>query len=132
MIFMEKISQDNNLFKRIEAQENAARQFGFYWSNIDELITQIQSECIEIQEAWQSGEKKHLEEEIGDLLLASISLAIFCDLDPQITLCKSTEKFQKRYNSLVELAHTDGYSELKQQSVEVLMSYWKRAKQLSI
>lgn len=121
--------KENELLKRIEEQEIEAREFGFYWENINQLIEQIQSECLEVQEAWQKNDRSHLQEEIGDLLLAAISLAIFCGLDPQETLLKSSEKFQKRYKTVVKLAQTDGYHNLHQQPSELLMNYWKRAKQ---
>ena len=80
-----------NLFKRVEDQETAARQFGFYWERIEQLIEQIQSECAEIKEAFQKEDETHLEEEIGDLLQAAISLAMFCRIDPQEALLKSIE-----------------------------------------
>jgi uncharacterized protein YabN with tetrapyrrole methylase and pyrophosphatase domain len=114
--------------KRIEEQEIAARNFGFYWQHINQIIEQIHNECIEIQEAWQKNDLVHLQEEIGDLLQAATSLSIFCNLDPHDTLLKSIRKFQKRYDTVVKLAHEDGHKDLHQQPFEVLMSYWNRAK----
>lgn len=121
--------QSDCLLKRIEEQEKIARKFGFYWEHINQLIEQIQAECIEVQEAWQTNDRTHLQEEIGDLLQVAVSLAVFCDLDPHETLLKSIEKFQKRYNTVVELAQRDGHTHLQQQPFEVLLSYWKRAKE---
>ncbi len=126
---MKNSSKHDCLLKRVEEQEITARQFGFYWEHINQLIEQIQSECLEVQEAWQKNDRTHLQEEIGDLLQAAISLAVFCNLDPHETLLKAIEKFQKRYNTVVELAQHDGYTNLRQQAFEVLMSYWNRAKQ---
>lgn len=124
--------QDNTknecLLKRVEEQEIAAREYGFYWENIHQLIEQIQSECNEILEAWQKKDQKHLQEEIGDLIQASVSLAVFCEMDPRETLLRSIDKFQKRYDKVVELAKEDGYSHLHQQPFEKLMHYWNRAK----
>jgi uncharacterized protein YabN with tetrapyrrole methylase and pyrophosphatase domain len=124
-------SSQNNLFKKVEELEIAAKQFGFYWEHIGQLIEQIKSECIEIQEAWQKDDRSHLQEEVGDLLQAAVSLAVFCGLDPQDTLLQSIEKFKKRYNTVVELAHHDGFQNLHHQPFEVLMNYWNRAKQQS-
>ena len=117
-----------DLLKHIEEQEKIARQFGFYWGHIDELIEQIQSECIEIKEAWQKEDREHLQEEIGDLLLAAVSLAIFCGLDPHSTLLKSSEKYQKRYDQLVTLVQKDGFSHLRDQPTDILLKYWNQAK----
>ena len=126
---MQSHSKDHNLLKRVEEQEIEAREFGFYWEHIDQLIEQIQSECAEIQEAWQKNDRSHLQEEIGDLLQAAISLAVYCGLDPQETLLKSTEKFQARYSKVVAMAQKDGYKDLHQQPFDILMNYWNRAKQ---
>lgn len=128
---MKNQSAEKNPFKLIEASESKAKAFGFYWENIDQLIEQIQSECLEIQEAWQKQDRGHLQEEVGDLLLAAISLAVFCKIDAEETLHKSLEKFQKRYARLVSLAEQDGHANLKGKSMEVLTNYWNQAKNLN-
>jgi uncharacterized protein YabN with tetrapyrrole methylase and pyrophosphatase domain len=117
------------LFKMMEKLEFDAQKFGFYWETFSQLIEQIQSECTEIQEAWNNQDMPHLQEEIGDLIQAAISLAIFCKLDPHETLKKSIEKFLRRYDMLVKFAKSDGYDNLQNQSVERLMHYWNRAKE---
>lgn len=121
-------SKDNCLLKRVEKQEFEAQKFGFYWENFNQLIEQIQSECIEIQDEWNKENPSFLQEEVGDLIQAAISLAIFCKLDPHETLLKSIEKFQRRYDAVVQMAKSDGYDNLHNQSFELLMSYWNRAK----
>lgn len=118
--------------KRVEEQEIVAREFGFYWENINQLIEQIRSECKEVQEAWQNNDRAHLQEEIGDLIQAAVSLAVFCELDPHETLLKSIDKFQKRYDTVVKLAQSEGYNTLHEQSFEVLMGFWDRSKQKPI
>lgn len=120
-----------NLLKEVEKQELVAKEFGFYWETIDQLLEQIISECHEIQEAYRKGDKAHLQEELGDLMSASVSIAVFCGACPVDTLKKSIDKFQKRYDKLVDLVKEDGRSDLKNQSFELLMSYWKRAKTLT-
>lgn len=120
---------ENCLFKMMEKLELDAQKFGFYWETFSQLIEQIQSECNEIQEAWDNQDIPHLQEEIGDLIQAAISLAIFCKLDPRETLKKSIEKFLRRYDTLVEIAKSDGFDNLHNQSLERLMHYWDRAKE---
>lgn len=115
-------------FKRIEELEQQAEDFGFYWEHIDQLIEQIQSESLEVQEAWKKNDRAHLKEEIGDLMLAAMSLAIFCELDPHETLLESIEKYEKRYRKVVEAAKKDGHTHLRGQPFDVLIGYWNRAK----
>jgi uncharacterized protein YabN with tetrapyrrole methylase and pyrophosphatase domain len=116
------------LLKKVEEQELAAKEFGFYWENFHQLIEQIENECREIEEAWERKNIPHVQEEVGDLIQAAISLAVFCKLDPRETLTKSIAKFQKRYDVVVELARGEGHENLHQQSFETLMDYWNRAK----
>lgn len=125
---MLKLSDTTCLLKKVERQELEAKKFGFYWENFDQLIQQIQSECVEVQEAWQKGEVSLLQEEIGDLIQAAIGLAVFCKLDPHETLFKITEKFQKRYDLVVQLACKEGHENLHNQSYDCLMNYWNLAK----
>lgn len=125
---MQNSSNDSCLLKEVEKQELVAKEFGFYWENFPQLIEQIKNECMEIQEAWDEEDIDHLQEEIGDLIQAAISLAVFCELDPRETLLKSIEKFQRRYDVVVQLARSEGHDNLHKQSFETLMDYWKRAK----
>ena len=117
------------LLEQVEKQEVEAREFGFYWERIEQLIEQVQSECREVQEAWEEGNRAHLQEEIGDLIQAAIGVAVFCNLDPCETLRQSIEKFQKRYDAVVQFAQRDGHTHLRQKPFELLMDYWHRAKQ---
>lgn len=124
---MEKESKD--LFCKVVEIEEQAKQYGFYWQHIEELIAQIRNECNEIHEAHQKNDRRHLQEEIGDVMLASISLAIFCDVDPYDTLKSSIEKFQKRYDKVIQIAKRAGYTNLRNQPMDVLLDFWAKAKQ---
>ena len=95
------------------------------------MIEQIRSECVEIKEAYEKKDRSHLQEEVGDLLAAAASLAVFCELDPVETLDKSCQKFQKRYDCVVDLAKKDGLATLHNQPWHVLMHYWDQAKKVT-
>jgi uncharacterized protein YabN with tetrapyrrole methylase and pyrophosphatase domain len=125
---MQALSKIECPLKKAEELEEEARQFGFYWERLDQLIEQIQSECQEIQGVSPTN-RIHLQEEVGDLLHAAVSLVIFCGFDPCETLLNSIEKFKKRFHKLIELANAEGHPNLQNQSTEVLMSYWNRAKE---
>ena len=116
--------------QRVEHEEKRASQFGFCWQTVDQLIAQIKSECAEIKEAHDNNDRTHLQVEVGDLLHAAIGLAIFCDLDPTETLQKSTDKFKKRMDVIVELVAKDGKKDLQNQPFELLMHYWDEAKRI--
>jgi uncharacterized protein YabN with tetrapyrrole methylase and pyrophosphatase domain len=125
---MQESSNEDCLLKQVERQEMVAKEFGFYWEHFSQLVEQVQNECVEIQEAWEKEDAAHLQEEVGDLMQAAISLAVFCKLDPRETLLKSIEKFQRRYDLVVQLARSEGHDNLREQPFETLMDYWNRAK----
>jgi uncharacterized protein YabN with tetrapyrrole methylase and pyrophosphatase domain len=118
----------NDLLQEIVEQERQAKEFGFYWESVEQLLEQVRSECLEIEEAKLKGDLIHLKEEVGDLMSVAISLCIFLKLDPYNTLKDNIEKFQRRYDKLVSLVQHDGLSNLTNQPLNVLLSYWDKAK----
>ena len=117
-----------DLWEQVILQEKEAFDFGFYWETLEQLVAQVQSEADEIKEAFESADAHHLQEEVGDLIHASIGLSIFCGCDPKETIALSIQKFEKRLLCLKRLAHQDGYKTLEGQPLDVLMDYWKKSK----
>ena len=123
---MKEAETAQSLFKMVESQELTAKDFGFYWETIDQILEQIRSECDEVHDSWQRNDRSHLQEEVGDLIQAAVSLAVFCGLDPDETLHKSIQKFQKRYDAVVKLAKQDGHTDLHGQSMDFFFSIGTR------
>ena len=120
--------------KKITELENEADQFGFRWQNTDQIMEQIQSECVEINEHLNDGlehaNQLELQEEIGDLLHAVFSLCVFCKLDPEDTLEKTVIKFERRLKAVKKITQDRGISNLNDHSFDELMRIWREAKQL--
>jgi len=123
-----------DLLKKTLDLELAASDFGFSWENTGQIMAQIQSECIEINEHLDEGVKltnlPALQEEIGDLLHAVFSLCIFCKLNPRETLEKTLAKFERRLNAVIKLTEERGLTNLNGHSFDELMRAWESAKQL--
>ena len=87
-----------DLFDKVVALEEDASKFGFRWETTAQIMNQIQSECVEIEEHLDDGIgtvcTANLQEEIGDLLHAVLSLCVFCKLSPRDTLHQSLAKFE--------------------------------------
>lgn len=128
-LHVNKDQSKNDIFDKMILQEKEAFDFGFYWETLDQLLDQVTSECEEIREAAISGSKNHLEEEIGDLIHAAISLCIFCGFDPHKIASQAYNKFQKRFEKLVHLANADNHQTLRGQSLDVLLKYWEMSKE---
>lgn len=126
---MESSKKNECLIKKVELQEKESEKFGFYWENFGQLMDQVLSECKEVSEAHILGNREFLEEEVGDLIQAAISLAVYCKLDPREALRKSIEKFQKRYDAVVLMAKEEGHDHLHDHSFDEMMRYWNTAKE---
>ncbi|MDI9638518.1 GNAT family N-acetyltransferase [Kamptonema cortianum] len=119
-----------NIFEKVTAIEKQADDFGFMWSNTAQIFEQIQSECEEIKDSLaQLGDRSHLQEEMGDLIHAIFSLCLFMKFDLEETCVKSIEKFEKRFIELKKLAHDAGFETLKGQPFDVLIHFWRQAKE---
>lgn len=120
-----------NILEKLTRLEKEAEDFGFKWENPHQIMTQIQSECIEINEHLDFAEpenKIRLQEEIGDLLHAVFSLCVFCKFDPEETLKNSVDKFERRFNAVKILAQESGLKKLNGMSFDELMNFWNKAK----
>lgn len=118
-----------NLFEKVIALDKAATEYGFTWEHPLQLMDQLLSECEEVKEVIHDpNRREHLEEELGDLLFTSIALCVFCKFDPNTTLSKSLEKFEKRFDALKKIAAAEGFTTLHDQPMEVLQSFWNKAK----
>ncbi len=119
----------NDIIKKVEKLENEAKEYGFYWPNSDAVMQQIYSECQEVEELLDHNNSQRLQEEIGDLLHAAMSLCIYCGYDAEITLTKALNKFEKRFNMTRVFAERDGHSSLHGKTMDEMMKYWKMAKE---
>lgn len=120
------------ILEKLTHLEKEAENFGFKWENPHQIMLQIQSECVEINEhldATESENKVRLQEEIGDLLHAVFSLCVFCKFDPEETLTKSLDKFERRFNAVKILAQEEGLETLNDMSFDKLMWFWNKAKE---
>ncbi|STX50850.1 nucleoside triphosphate pyrophosphohydrolase MazG [Legionella busanensis] len=121
-----------DLLEKIVFLEKEAAQFGFRWENAKQIMAQIESEYLEVNEHLPNLAKnslnKSLQEEIGDLLHAVFSLCVFCQFDPKATLNLTLLKFERRLHAVKELAISRGETNLNSYSFNQLMELWEQAK----
>ncbi|MCE3045796.1 nucleoside triphosphate hydrolase [Legionella sp. 16cNR16C] len=122
-----------NLFNKLIDLELDAMQFGFRWDNARQILTQVESECVEVNQLLDQdhGENDLLQYEIGDLLHAVLSLCVYCGYDPELTLEKSLNKFEQRFLVVKQLAKSQNLNNLDHLPFEQLMALWKEAKELA-
>lgn len=91
------------LMMSYKVQERAA-DIGFDWDDIEGPIAKIKEEFEELLEAMEEfgGGGKRVEEELGDLLFAIVNISRFLNLNPEVALNGTTNKFIRRLSYMEE------------------------------
>ena len=89
------------VLKALSMQEKA-RGCGFDWEKREDVWDKVQEELGEAQEACAEQDRRHMEEEFGDLLFAVINTARLYDVDPEAALSGTCSKFRRRFTYLEE------------------------------
>lgn len=112
-----------------EKIQDRAAQHGFDWPEIDPVFAKVNEELAEVHEAWLSGDQKHVQEELGDLLFVVVNLARHLKVNPEIALREASQKFGRRFN-YIERQVADSGRELLDCELEELDAFWNQAKQI--
>jgi MazG family protein len=91
----------------LQLTKKAART-GFDWDDANGVFEKMREETAEVQQALQAGNHSKVEEELGDLLFATVNLARFLHVDPEIALKSANAKFVRRFHTMERLAADSG------------------------
>ncbi|MGN0621688.1 MAG: nucleoside triphosphate pyrophosphohydrolase [Porcipelethomonas sp.] len=105
-----------------------AMRAGMDFKSADDAFECIKSETAELEEAIASGDKKHIEEEFGDLLFSCVNTARHLGIDAEQAMTDATEKFIKRFSETEKEVMLNG-ADMPALSIDELDVYWRRAKQ---
>jgi MazG family protein len=114
------------LVKAIRLQEKS-KQVGFEWSNAGEVWKKVEEESGELEEAVQSGDQAHMEEEFGDLMFSMINYARFLRIDAETALERTNLKFIQRFTKMEEIVALSG-KQMTDLSLTELDSIWNAVK----
>lgn len=107
------------LMRAVKLQKRAAR-VGFDWPDADGPKAKIVEEIEEVAGA----SSDTVEEEIGDLLFATVNWARHMGVDPEAALRAGNAKFERRFRAMEAVAG-DGFAALSLDEKEAL---WQRVK----
>jgi len=94
---------------------------GFKWKTKEAVLKKVSEELSEVRAAVKDGDKRHVEEEIGDLLFTLAGLAYFFGIDPENALQRTNDKFIRRFKA-AEKSLRRGMSE------RAMLKAWEGAK----
>lgn len=112
---------------RAEKVQSKAAKVGFDWDKVEDAMDKIIEEFNEVKDVYKNGNEARILEEMGDLLFACVNVARFLNIDSEIALNKTCDKFIKRFSFIEETAKEKGYL-LKEMTLEQMDELWNIAK----
>ncbi|WP_243369023.1 nucleoside triphosphate pyrophosphohydrolase [Microvirga solisilvae] len=112
---------------RAQKLTTKAAKVGFDWPDAAQVIDKIHEELEEVKEASLSGDRAHIEDEIGDLLFSVTNLARHFGIDPEKALRRTNAKFERRFGSVEAGLKAQGRN-LNDASLEEMEELWVQAK----
>ena len=100
---------------------------GFDWDEPQGAWEKVAEELEEVRVALEGGNQEEVEEELGDLLFATVNLTRLAGSHSDTVLARANVKFQDRFEALEDMAEERGIS-LPEASLEVLDGLWEELK----
>ena len=127
-IYSKKILALSALDRATEIQKKAAK-VNFDWHDAAGVVEKIREETDELTEAFASGNDEAIDEELGDLLFASVNLARFRKRASADELLRNAcRKFVDRFQAMEKMLAAEGKS-AADCTAEELEVYYKAAKE---
>ena len=114
------------LSRAAKLQKRAAT-VGFDWPDALPVLDKVREELDEVLQAMADGDADALEDEIGDLLFATVNLARHLKHDPENALRRANRKFERRFR-FIEQALRDSGRPIEDCNLDELDALWGEAK----
>lgn len=116
------------LLRAYKIQKKAAKK-GFDWKDTEGPWSKIQEEIAELKEASLTKTKDEIEKELGDVLFSVVNLARHLDVDPNLALASTNQKFMKRFAYVEEKMELSG-EQMNPENLEIMDKFWDESKKL--
>lgn len=112
---------------RAEKVQKKAAKVGFDWDKVEDALEKILEEYYEVKKVYNRNNKAKIQEEIGDLIFSAVNVARFLDIDPEVAVNCTTDKFIKRFEYIENYAAGKGIN-LESMSLQSMDKLWEEAK----
>ncbi len=112
---------------RAQKLQKRAARVGFDWPDVNAVLTKVDEELTEVKDATSSGDLRHIEEELGDLMFVLVNVCRKSGLEAEDVLKKANTKFERRFEAMESAARAEGigFETLSLTDQEAL---WQRVK----
>jgi tetrapyrrole methylase family protein/MazG family protein len=115
-----------SLLRAHRLQCRAART-GFDWRKVEDVLNKLDEEIHEFRTALKRGERKDIEEELGDVFFSLVNVSRFVGVNPEDALRGTISKFISRFRHIEMKAAERGMS-LRDMTLEEMDVLWDEAK----
>ncbi|MGL4731752.1 MAG: nucleoside triphosphate pyrophosphohydrolase [Clostridium sp.] len=112
---------------RADKVQAKAAKVGFDWDDVKPAMDKVIEELNEVKDVYNGENRSRILEEVGDLIFATVNVARLLDIDPEIALNYTIDKFIKRFNFIEECALKKGLN-LLDMTLEQMDELWEEAK----
>lgn len=114
------------LTRAYKLQKRCAK-VGFDWDNPNDVLAKVDEELAEVKAELSACNAIKLEEELGDLLFASVNLCRHHQIDAETALRNANLKFEKRFRQVEQKVKEQG-RQIQQCSLKELDFIWEQIK----
>ncbi|MFJ4389662.1 nucleoside triphosphate pyrophosphohydrolase [Pseudomonas soli] len=114
------------LSRAAKLQKRAAT-VGFDWPDALPVLDKVREELDEVLQAMADGDSDALEDELGDLLFATVNLARHLRHDPENALRRANRKFERRFRFIEQALREQGLN-TQDRTLDELDALWGEAK----
>jgi len=117
------------LLRAHRVQEKAAR-VGFDWEHVRDVFAKVREEIGELEAAAAQGQTAQVKAEIGDILFALVNLSRFLNVQSELALHDTIERFIERFRYIERRTAQQG-RQLDEMTLAEMDALWNEAKQKS-
>ena len=114
------------IYRAREIQQEAAKS-GFDWPDISPVFAKLEEELEELKQAFSTGDKDAISDELGDLMFVCVNLARHARVNAEMSLRHTNQKFQRRFAYVQQQMHAASI-EMNQRELEQMERFWQESK----
>lgn len=112
---------------RAEKVQAKAKKAGFDWDKVEDAMAKVLEELDEVKNVYKANNRAKILEEVGDLIFSTVNVARFLDIDPEVALNYTIEKFISRFQ-YIEATALSKNKKLAEMTLEEMDELWEEAK----
>lgn len=114
---------------RAHKVQNKAKKAGFDFEDIDSMINKLKEEIQEVIDVYNTKNMDKIKDEVGDLLFSCVNIARFLNVDEELALNSTIDKFIKRF-SYIEKNIKDKGLNFQSVNLDEMNKLWEESKEL--